>query len=327
MSRFTDLAAPGRLHRLILTAVPPLLMLIVPTVLVGIYGGRLPDRAYVDSWATTTEYAPTWEDWVSQHRFSLVLFEAALLVPFLRCWRLPQAQRAMVILSFVVGVSVSVSGALWLMTLLDAPGPMPRPAWHLAVEIAATVAAAVLGYLAAGRLPSPPEATAAPPPHTPAMELGPSQRIMFVTSSWSARRLVVAAVLGAVTALSVDNFSDAWQGTALLALWTIFEAAQTRTRLQIDASGITVRPSWLPVLRRTVPYSSVRFAEARSEPPPGRYKLDDGEAGWGVVTGKGPVLVLSLTDDRRFVYSTRAAETAAALVNGWLSRQRQGETA
>lgn len=159
------------------------------------------------------------------------------------------------------------------------------------------------------------------------MALGPFQRVMFVTSAWSTRRLLVAAVLGVVTALTVSNFPNVWQGTALLALWTIFEAAQARTRLQIDGSGITVRPSWLPVLRRTVPYSLVRFAEARSDAPSGRYKLDDDEAGWGVVSGKGPVLAVSLTDDRWFVYSTREAETAAALVNGWLSRHRQGETA
>ncbi|MFI7705849.1 hypothetical protein [Nonomuraea sp. NPDC049480] len=327
MSRLADPAAPGRLRRLILTAVPPLLLLIVPMVLVGLYEERLPDRAYVDNWAANTEYAPTWEGWLSQHRFSLLLFEAALVVPFLRCWRLPQLQRGLVIYSFIIGASLSVSATLGLMLLVDAPGPTARPAWHLAVEIAATAAAAALGYLAAGRLPSPPEATAAPPPHAPAMALGPFQRVIFVTSAWSARRLLVAAVLGAVTALTVSNFSSRWQGTALLALWTIFEVAQARTRLQIDNSGITVRPSWLPILRRTVPYSLVRFAEARSEPPPGRYKLDDGEAGWGIVSGKGPVLALSLTDDRWFVYSTREAETAAALVNGWLSRQRQGETA
>ena len=71
----------------------------------------------------------------------------------------------------------------------------------------------------------------------------------------------------------------------------------------------------------------VRFAEARSEAPPGRYKLDDGRLGWGVIGGKGPVLALSLSDDRWFVYSTREAETAAALVNGWLSRERREGTA
>ncbi|MGP3959177.1 hypothetical protein ACTWPT_24535 [Nonomuraea sp. 3N208] len=327
MTRFADPAAPGRLRRLALTAVPPLLLLIVPMALVGLYGERLPDRAYVDNWAANPEYTLTWEGWISRHRSSLLLFEAALVIPFLRYWRLPQIQRGMVIFSFVVGASFSVSATLWVTTLVDAPGPTARPAWHLVVEIAASAVAAVLGYLAAGPVPSPPEATDTPPPDAPAMALGPYQRVLFVTSTWSARRLLVAAALGAVTALTLPIGSLTWQGTAWLGLWTILEAAQARTRLQIDSSGITVRASWLPFLRRTVPYSLVRFAEARSEPPSGRFKLDDSAAGWGIVSGKGPVLVLSLSDDRWFVYSTRAAESAAALVNGWLSRQRQGETA
>ncbi|WP_188194198.1 hypothetical protein [Nonomuraea sp. SYSU D8015] len=327
MARFADPAAPGRLRRLILTGLPPLLVPIVPMVLVALYGERLPDRAYVDIWAVNTEYAPTWQDWLSKLGFPVLLFEVTLVVPFLRYWRLPQVQRVVVSLSFITGTSLSVSAALWVTMLVDAPGPMARPPWHLPVEIAATAAAAVLGYLAAGPLPSPPETTAAPPSHAPAMALGPSQRVMFVTSAWSARRLMVAATLGTVTVLAATNASGAWQGTALLALWTVVETAQARTRLQIDSSGITVSASWLPILRRTVPFSSVRFAEARSEAPPGRYKMDDSQAGWGIVSGKGPVLAVSLTDDRWFVYSTREAETAAALVNGWLSRQRQGETA
>ncbi|MGI5286106.1 hypothetical protein ACQEVF_22595 [Nonomuraea polychroma] len=327
MSRFADPAAPGRLRRLTLTAVPPLLLLIVPAALVGLYGERLPDRAYVDNWAANPQYAPTWDGWLSGQRFSLLLFEAALVLPFLRYWRVPQAQRIMVALSFLVGASLSVSAALWLTMLVDASGPLARPAWHLPVEIGATAAAALLGYLAAGPMPSPPEATATPPADAPTMALGPYQRVLFVTSAWSRRGLLVAVALGTIAALTLSNGSSAWQGTALLALWTIFAAVQARTRLQIDGSGITVRASWLPVLRRTVPYSLVRFAEARSEAPPGRYKLDDSEAGWGVVSGKGPVLALSLSDDRWFVYSTREAETAAALVNGWLSRQRQRETA
>ncbi|MBF8191104.1 hypothetical protein ITP53_36430 [Nonomuraea sp. K274] len=327
MSHFPDTAAPGRLRRLALTVVPPLLLLIVPMALVGVYGGRLPDRAYVESWATLPQYAPTWEGWLSGRRFSLVWFEVALVVPFVYYWRLPQLQRAMVIFSFVVGVYMSVSAALWLMLLVDAQGTLTRPAWHVAVEIAAAVAAAGLGYLAAGPTPSPPEVTATPPPHTLTMALGPSQRVLFVTSAWSGRRLLVAAAFGTAAVLSLSVGSHAWIGTLMLALMAIFEAAQARTRLQIDGSGITVLASWLPILRRTVPYSSVRFAEARSEPLPGRYRLGDSASGWGMVSGKGPVLALSLSDDRWFVYSTREAETAAALVNGWLIRQRQGETA
>ncbi|WP_031157848.1 hypothetical protein [Streptosporangium roseum] len=325
--RYPDHAAPGRLRRLILTTAPPLLLLVVPMVLVALYGERLPDRVYIGNWAIDTKYEPTWQGWTSQPLFGAVMWcEALLVFAFLRYWRLPQVQRGLVVGSFLIGVAVPVSGALWLLALVDAPSVMARPAWHLAVEIAVTAGALALGWVAAGPLPPAPVATAAPPSHAPTMALGPWQRAMFVTSAWSARRLLVAAVMAALTAWAVSNAFGGWQGVALLALLTIFEAAQARTYLQIDGSGITVSLPWLPGLRRTVPYPRVRFAEAMSEPPPGRYKLDDGEAGWGIVSGKGPVLALSLSDDRWFVYSTREAETAAALINGWLSRQRQ-ETA
>ncbi|MEV0164095.1 hypothetical protein B0I32_112232 [Nonomuraea fuscirosea] len=327
MNRSSDLAARGRLRRLTLTAVPLLLVVAAPMIMLSWYGERLPDRAYVDSWAALPQYAPSWEGWLSQQWFTLVLFEASLLFPFVCYWRLPQLQRGLVALAFFVGGSRTAVVVLSVTALAGQPGPVPAPPWHRAVEIAVTIAAAALGYLAAGRIPAPPEATAAPPAHAPTMTLAPTQRVLFVTSSWSAPRLAVAAVLGMLTGLSVPYGSGTWQGTVLLGAWTIFEVAQARTRLQIDHSGITVRAAWLPALHRTLPYPLIRFAQASAGRPPGRYRLHDGDEGWGIISGKGPALVARLSDDRQFVYSTRAAETAAALVNGWLSRQRQGETA
>ncbi|MDH2428745.1 hypothetical protein [Sphaerisporangium sp. TRM90804] len=322
--RYDDHAAPGRLRRLVLTAAGPLLLLAVPMTVVALYGERLPDRVHIQNWAINTRDAATWHGWVSQPLWGvMVWFEALFLLSFLCNWRLPQVQRGLVVGSFVIGVAVPVSGALSLL----APAVAARPAWYLPVEIAAMLGALALGWVAAGPLPSAPVVTATPPPHAPTMALSPGQRAMFVTYAWSKRKLLVAAVLAAVTALTVSNGSSAWQGTAWLALWTVFELAQARTRLQIDGSGVTVRLPWLPALRRTVPYAMVRFAEARSEAPPGKYKLEDREAGWGVVSGKGPVLALSLSDDRWFVYSTHEAQTAASLVNGWLSRDRQAGTA
>lgn len=328
LPRYPDHAAPGRPRRLLLTVAGPLLLLVVFMVMVAQYGERLPGRVHVHNWVIDTERAATWQDWLSQPLWGVVVwFEALFVVSFLYHWHLPQAQRVLVAGSFVVGVAVPVSGALWLLELADTPGAVARPAWHLVVEIVATAGAVALGWRAAGPLPSAPVVTAAPPPHAPAMALGPVQRAMFVTSAWSARGLLVAVVLAAVAVWAAFDGSSAWQGTAGLALWAVFEAAQARTRLQIDDSGVTVSVPWLPSLRRTLPYRMVRFAEARSEAPAGRYRLDDGRMGWGVVGGKGPALVLSLSDDRHFVYSTREAETAAALVNGCLSRERRAGTA
>ncbi|MEO3874817.1 hypothetical protein ABGB18_39035 [Nonomuraea sp. B12E4] len=68
----------------------------------------------------------------------------------------------------------------------------------------------------------------------------------------------------------------------------------------------------------------MRFAEARPGPP---REVEDRADGWRLVNGKGPVLALSLADGRWFIYSTKEAETAAALINGWLNRERGAETA
>ncbi len=328
LPRYPDHAAPGRLRRLALTIAVPLFLLVIPMTLVTLYGELLPDRVHIQNWAVDTRRTATWQDWLSQPLWAVVVwFEVLFFLSFLRYWRLPQAQRVLVVGGFLIGVAVPVSGTLWLLTPAGAPGAVARPAWHLVVEIVATAGAIALGWVAAGPLPSAPVVTAAPPPHAPTMALGPMQRAMFVTSTWSARRLLIAAVLAVVTVWAVFNGSNAWQGTAILAACTVFEAVQARTHLQIDGSGVTVKLPWLPPLSRTVPYRMVRFAEVRGEAPPGRYRLDDGTAGWGVVGGKGPVLALSLSDGRWFVYSTREAETAAALVNGWLSRERRTGTA
>ncbi|GAA3805836.1 hypothetical protein GCM10022226_27420 [Sphaerisporangium flaviroseum] len=316
-----DYAAPGRLRRLALTAASPLLLLILPMALAALHGERLPGRIYFGHLAIGTEHALTWRGWISQPQFGVALWSEALLVlPFLSHWRLPQVQRVLVIVGFTFGAPILVSGVLWTLKPV-------QPPWSTPAEIICTVVAAAVGYRAAGTLPRPPEATAAPPPYVPTMALRSGQRAMFVTSTWSARRLLTSAVLAGFTVWNASRGADVWQLTALLALWTALEVAQARTRLQIDGSGVTVRFLWLPALRRTVPYPSVRFAEAMSEAPPGRYKLSTGVEGWGIVSGKGPALVLALADGRRFVYSTSEAETAAALVNGWLSRERQGGTA
>jgi hypothetical protein len=327
VSSSTDFAAPGRLRRLILTAAGPLLLLVVTLILVALYGERLPSRVSVNDWSIDTHYEHSWRGVSSQPLWGVVVwFEVTSIVFFLRYWYVPQAQRLMVMQSSVLGLAVPVSGALWFQALVDHQ-VTARPGWHLAVEIAALAGALALGWVVAGRLPSAPETTAAPPAHAPAMTLGPWQRAMFVTTTWSVRRLLVAATIGAVTGWVASTGNGAWQGVVLLSVWTLFEAAHARTRLQIDWSGVTMTLPWLPALRRTVRYPQVLFAEARSEAPPGRFKLYDGGTGWGAVSGKGPVLVLSLTDERWFVFSTREAETAAALVNGWLSRQRQAESA
>ncbi|GAA2992805.1 hypothetical protein [Streptosporangium longisporum] len=338
----SDHAAPGRTRRLVLTVLGPVFLLVVPLATIKLYTGRLPGHVHFAGWAVDTGYELTWRGVSSQSLFGLMVwFETALVIPFLYYWRLPRVQRGLVAFSFAFGLYVPVSGLL----SISATGSASRPVWHVAVEAVALAVGFALGRVAAGPLPQPPEVTAAPPSHAPAMALGPRQRVLFTTSAWSVRTLLAATALAAAT-VSIVLWDDLeWQRVVLLAGMTVFVAAQARTRLQIDGSGVTLRVPWMPILSRTVPYALIRFAEARNEPPPyrgpaeaeagaagsgpppGRYRLGDGTNGWGAVSGKGPVLALSLADDRWFVYSTREAREAAALVNGWLHRRRQAGTA
>ncbi|MGI5160478.1 hypothetical protein [Microbispora sp. CA-102843] len=81
--------------------------------------------------------------------------------------------------------------------------------------------------------------------------------------------------------------------------------------------------AWHP--RSPVPYDQVLFASVRPRTSGMRTGgMIGGSRGWGYVSGRGPVLALRLTDGREFLYSTRDAETAAALVNASLARARGG---
>ncbi|MFI6506854.1 hypothetical protein ACIBCT_04545 [Streptosporangium sp. NPDC050855] len=327
---------------MLLTIFGPVLLLTVSLAVIRLYGEHLPAHVRFAGRPVHTGQGFTWQGASFPQVLGMMMWiEAAFVIPFLYYWRLPRVQRVLVALSFAVGLHAPVSGLL----LASATGSAARPVWHVAVEAVVLAVGFALGRVAAGPLPQPPEVTAAPPPHAPAMTLGPRQRVLFTTSTWSIRTLLVATTPAAAT-VSIVLWDDLeWQRVVLLVGMTVFVAAQARTRLQIDGSGVTLRVPWMPFLSRTVPYALIRFAEARnepppyrgpaeaeagvagSEPPPGRYRLGDGTNGWGAVSGKGPVLALSLADDRWFVYSTREAREAAALVNGWLHRRRQAETA
>ncbi|MFI6390932.1 hypothetical protein [Nonomuraea sp. NPDC050540] len=311
----SDHAARGRLRRLVLAALGPPLVVLVPMVLVATLGERLPERVTVHSWSFGTRIGFTWQEWSAQPVFGMMVWAQALLaVAFLTYWHVPLGQRLVVALGWTVGLLIPVAYGLWALGLTSSLGGEVRLGWPMAAQVAGTVAAFALGWVVAGPLPRHPETDVVPPPWLRAMPIGAAQRVMFVAWAWSVRRLVSGAMLVGLAM---------WLGFWPLLAWAVFEAAQARTRLQIDAGGLSVTLPWLG-LRRTVPWTRVRHADVTSEPPKGRYKLDDGSWGWGALAGKGPVLVVSLSDDRRLVYSTSQAGTAAALVNGWLHRLRAG---
>ncbi|MFC5833129.1 hypothetical protein [Nonomuraea insulae] len=336
---YEDHAGPGRLRRLALALFGPVVLLVAPMTVVAAYGERLPGRVYVFNWPLDPGgYEPTWDWWTSQPLYGWTLYlEIGMIIAFFYSWRLPQVQRGLVQVGFLLGVAVGISTAVGLLAMVDTPSAA-RPPWLFAAELVIAVASVTLGRAAVGPLPQEPEATLLPPAHVQAMPLTRYQRVLFTTSAWSIRTLVMAAAATALLVwIYVNRLADGDDRTLLsfgglymtvwVVCWPTLWAAQAYTRLQIDGSGVTVRVPLLPMLSRTVPYARIRFAEARSTPPEGRYKLGDTDSGWGVVSGKGSALVLALADSRSFVYSTREAETAARLVNGWLNRQRGGETA
>ncbi|MFC4534762.1 hypothetical protein [Sphaerisporangium dianthi] len=322
MNGSPDPASPGRARRLVLTMAPPLLILLVPLVLTTVFAERLPDRAYVEG--VTAQYAHPWDGWVRLHIQGVVLAEVWYVVLFVHYWRWPELQRWVVTAAFGVSVWPAAADAVNIVALLDATGPAPLPAWELPVELGAAALAGLAGWRLAGPLPSPPEAAAAPPPGVPLMDLAPGQRAVYTASTWSRRKLRNGAIWLAAAALTVFTFSTGWQGTAMLALTGAFEILQARTRLQIDDRGVELTLPWLGRLRRAIPFPAVRFAEVRPSASGQWLGLVGGERGWGYVGGPGPVLALLLADGREFLYSTKDAGTAAALVNASLNRARQG---
>ncbi|MFG1965743.1 hypothetical protein [Nonomuraea sp. NPDC049028] len=335
---YEDYAGPGRLRRLALALFGPVVLLVSPMAVVAAYGERLPGRVYVFNWPLDPGgYEPSWDWWTSQPLYGWALYlEIGMLIAFLSSWRLPQVQRVLVQSGFLFGAAVGLSTAVGLLAMVDAPS-VAKPPWLFAVEVVIAVVSVAFGRAAVGPLPREPETTLLPPAYAPTMPLTPYQRAIFTTSAWSVRTLMMAATATTLVASIYLNRLANGDDTTLLSFgglyaavgvvcWPALWAAQAYTRLQIDGSGVTVRVPLLPMLSRTVPYARIRFAKAKRTPPKGRYKLSDTDSGWGRVTGKGPVLVLALADNRSFVYSTREAETAARLVNGWLFRQRGGET-
>jgi hypothetical protein len=317
-----DPAAPGRIRRLVLTVASPLLIF-APLLIVALYGEHLPDRAYLDGWEGSPAYAPTWDGWASMHRFTLVYMEVTCVALFLHYWRWPELQRWVATGAFAFGLSRAASNALDMVTLLDAPGPVPVSAWRILAELAIVAVAVLLGRLLAGPLPAPSEASTAPPRQAPALALTPESRAMFAVSTWSWRKLRKGTMILLLMVLAVSVGAGGWQSAVGLGLLAVFEMLQVRTRLQIDGTGVEVTLPWLGRLRRAVPYTVVSFAEVRPAESGARLGLIGGSRGWGYVNNRSPVLALKLTDGREFLYSTRDAETAAALVNGSLNRARQ----
>ncbi|MEN3536138.1 hypothetical protein AAH991_13565 [Microbispora sp. ZYX-F-249] len=315
-----DTGRPGRPRRLVLTLAPPVLALLGLLLLYAAFRDRLPERAYVSGWEP--RWAPGWGKWLQSLALSIGVFEVVFLAAFAHYWRWPGLQRWTAATSVAVAVSIATGNGVGVTTLIDSAGPAALPAWEVPVEITLTLLGGAAGWWLSGPLPPAPGAHTAPPPGVPLLSLAPAQRAVYAVSAWHPRSLLQGAVMLAFAWFGFFNLSRSWQGAALMGLLGLIAVLSARTRLRIDGSGVEVSLPGLGGLRRAVPYDTVLFAAVRPKASGRGLGMIGGSRGWGYVSGRGPVLALRLTDGREFLYSTRDAETAAALVNGALTRTR-----
>jgi hypothetical protein len=299
----------------------------VPWLLVAMYEDRLPDHAYVYGWSRVgPQYAylaPTWSSWSAGWLYCL-LYAALLGAVFwwLRQW--PQLQRALVAVSWMISAMAAAEATCGVLALLDVPGYPDQPMawWYHALQAVVGLLGGAVGWLLAGSAPSLPETADPPPPDLPARPLGQTERAMFSEVVWSAKARVAGVVL-LLCAPLVVLLDLSWSGLAVLLLVQgLGMVLQAKARVQVDSDGVLLTLPMLGRTRRRVPYQHVRHAEIAERGPASGWGLVQNKQYWGYVIGRGPAVVLRLTDDRPFIASLRDPAAAVALINGQLARER-----
>jgi hypothetical protein len=324
-------ASRGRLRRLALLLVPMVVASGVPWLLVSRYEDRLPDRAYVEGWSRVgpryADLAPTWSSWSAGWLYCL-LFALVLAAMFWRLRQWPQLQRMLVAVSWVFGGIAVAEAASGVFSLLDVNGYPQQPAawWYGGLGALVGLLGGGVGWVLAGAAPPLREAADPPAPDLPVRSLGPTERAMFSETVWSAkaRAVGVALLVCGPAVLLLDLY---WSGMAVILLVQgLGMVLQAKARIQVDGVGLLLTLPLLGRAGRRVAYRHVRHAEIVEGFPAGGWGLADNKRHWGYVTGRGPAVVLRLTDDRPFIASLRDPATAAALINGQLARERTAGT-
>ncbi|WP_348789258.1 DUF1648 domain-containing protein [Leifsonia sp. NPDC080035] len=134
--------------------------------------------------------------------------------------------------------------------------------------------------------------------------------------------IIVAAV---ATWLFGDQPGAAWALTAIALLLLALAACTLVFRVRVDASGLTVS-SIAGFPRFHVPLQQIASARATTVEPMGEF------GGWGIRSGldgrfgivlrRGAALEAERTDGRRFVVTVAGADTAAALLQALVERDR-----
>jgi hypothetical protein len=329
MADFRDEVGRGRLRRLLLAVAPLTVAAGVPWLLVLVCGDRLPERAYVYGWSRVgpqyAHLAPTWSSWSAGWSYCL-LYAVLLGVVFWRVRRWPRLQRMVVAGGWTAGTVAATQAVCGVLAVVDVPGypPHPMARWYDVVPAAVGLIGGVAGLLLAGPSPASPETADAPPDGLPARPLGRTERALFSEVVWSTKARVVGVLFllcVPVAMVVVQSFT----AVVLLAVG-LFAVLQSTARIQIDGTGVSLTLPLLGRARRRVPYRHVRYAETAERAPTAGWGLAENKRYWGYAAGRGPVMVLRLTDDRPFVAALRDPEAAVALVNGHLARARTSGT-
>ncbi|MEU4448352.1 hypothetical protein AB0K14_21365 [Actinosynnema sp. NPDC050801] len=329
MADFRDEVGRGRLRWLLLAVAPLTVAAGVPWLLVLVCGDRLPERAYVYGWSRVgpqyAHLAPTWSSWSAGWSYCL-LYAVLLGVVFRRVRRWPRLQRMVVAGGWTAGTVAATQAVCGVLAVVDVPGypPHPMARWYDVVPAAVGLVGGVAGLLLAGSAPASPETADAPPAGLPARRLGRTERALFSEVVWSTKARVVGVLFllcVPVAMVVVQSFT-----AVVLLVVGLFAVLQSTARIQIDGTGVSLTLPLLGRARRRVPYRHVRYAETAERAPTAGWGLAENKRYWGYAAGRGPVMVLRLTDDRPFVAALRDPEAAVALVNGHLARARTSGT-
>jgi hypothetical protein len=314
-----------------MTVAPMAFAAAAPWLLVTVYEDRLPDHAYVYGWSRVgPQYAylaPTWSSWSAGWLYCL-LYAALLGAVFWWLRRWPQLQRALVAGSWVISMMITAEAACGVLAMLDVHGYPHQPMawWYSAVQAMVGLLGGAVGWVLAGSVPPLPETADAPPPNLPTRCLGRTERAMFSEVVWSAKARAVGVVLllCVPVVLLLDLYSSSL--AVVLLVLGLGLVLQAKARIQADGAGVVLTLPLLGRTRRRVPYQHVRHAEIAEHSPVAGWGLAENKRYWGYVAGRGPVMVLRLTDDRPFITSLRDPAAAVALINGQLARERNTGT-
>lgn len=230
---------------------------------------------------------------------------------------------------FAVRMAAAVGGfaaGLWgLLVVTAASAPVPGapapPDLEVLVPLVAVLLATGLAGAAYGEPATDPDPPA-PAAGLPRADLPGGGPPRWAYESWSGFFLVC---VGALLVLGALLYRTVALGAVLAWVMAVLTLLPARLRLTVDARGLSVQ-AWGRGPAGTVPWSRIVDARAALVRPLqwGGWGFRVIPARAGVVTRKGPGLVLTLTDGRRLGVTLPDPLLPAGLVNAYLDRLRTG---